>query len=310
MGESTDIVRPVTGTSVVLATQHRTERLRRLLDALASQEGDFEIVAVADGATPEVLALLRSRPEVRLVELERSRGVAAARNAGWRAATGDTIVFTDDDCVPTPGWLRELLAADGDVVQGRVEPDPSESGNAGPFSRTLRVDGAGPFFQTANIRYPRALLERLGGFDESFHASGEDADLGWRALEAGARIAYAPEALVHHAVHPHSALDAARHAWRWRTAVRNVSRHPRLREHLHHRVFWRPSHERVLAAAAAWRLGPLPGLAATAWWVAGHRGEHPSLASLGRSVPGHLLVDAAEVAAMARGSVSARTLLL
>ena len=289
--------------SVVVATQHRAARLRRLLDALAGQEPEFELVLVADAATPEVLAIAEQTEAV-VVRRERSTGVADARNAGWRAAAGETVVFTDDDCVPAPGWLAALLAADGDVVQGRVEPDPSELDGLGPFARTLRVEAAGPFFQTANIRYPRALLERLGGFDPVFHASGEDADLGWRAVEAGARVGFAPAALVHHAVQPMTAVEAARHAWRWRTAVRNVARHPQLRRHLHHRLFWLPSHERLVAAAVAARVHPAAGALAAAWWAAGHRGDGVA------HLPGHLLVDAAQVAAMAAGSVQARTLLL
>ena len=294
--------------SVVVATQRRAQGLRRLLAALERQV-EHELVLVLDAATPEVAAIARAGG-ARIVERPRSTGVADARNAGWRAAGGETIVFTDDDCVPAPGWLEALLAAEGDLVQGRVEPDPAQLHRLGPFARTLRVEGAGPFFQTANIRYPRALLERLGGFDPSFHASGEDADLGWRAVEAGARTAYAPDALVHHAVQPMTPAQAARHAWRWRTAVRNVKRHPQLRDHLHHRVFWLPAHERLLAAALAWRAGPIPGLVATAWWAAGHRAEHATPGSLARTLPAHLLVDTAQVAAMARGSLDARTLLL
>jgi hypothetical protein len=79
---------------------------------------------------------------------------------------------------------------------------------------------------------------------------------------------------------------------------------------LHHRIFWRASHERLLVAALAWRLGPAAGVAATAWWAAAHRGEHPSTASLARTLPAHALVDGAQVAAIARGSLDARTLLL
>ena len=36
------------------------------------------------------------------------------------------------------------------------------------------------------MAYPRALLERLGGFDEAYDFGGEDTDLAWRAIEAGA----------------------------------------------------------------------------------------------------------------------------
>src|SRR6478609_4994583 len=108
--------------SIVVATRSRADRLRALLAAL----GDgLDVVAVADGATPEVLAVLRDAP-VRVVELSPGRGPAAARNAGWRAATGSVVAFTDDDCVPSPGWAAALAGAAGAdedvVVQGPVEP--------------------------------------------------------------------------------------------------------------------------------------------------------------------------------------------
>jgi hypothetical protein len=95
--------------------------------------------------------------------------------------------------------------------------------------------------------------------------------------------------------------------------VRVVRRHPGLRAHLHRRLFWKPSHERLLLAVAGLALAPRTrgvSLAAAAPWALVHRREHPDRWSLLRSLPAHAAVDGAEVAAMARGSLSARTLLL
>jgi GT2 family glycosyltransferase len=302
----------VPGLSVVIPTHSRAERLAVLLDSI---EGADEIVVVADGPTPAVEAVLTGRP-VRVVRHPASRGPAAARNSGWRAATGALIAFVDDDCRAAPGWLNALrAAADGEaVVQGRVEPDPLEAAGIGPFARTLHVHAAGPFFQTANILYPRALLERLGGFDEAYpYPAGEDTDLGWRAKEAGARVVFAADALVWHAVHPMGPAALVRDARRWGSAVRIVKRHPALRAHFHRRVFWKPSHERLLLAAAGLALAPRTrgaSLALAVPWALVHRTEHPSAAALARALPAHLAVDGAELAAMARGSLESRTLLL
>jgi len=293
--------------AVVIPTRGRPERLRALLRALAGQGAD-EVIVVLDGPDPaaeSVLAEARRGLPVRVQRHPVPRGPAAARNTGWRAATAPLIAFTDDDCVPAPGWLSALRAAPGDIVCGRVAPHPDELGSLGPFSRTLSVEGAGPWFQTANIRYPRALLERLGGFDEGFpHPAGEDTDLGWRAREAGAVGVFAPEALVWHAVHPLGVRASVRGAARWASAVRVVKRHPGVRRHLPHRYFWKPSHEKLLLAAAGAVLArPTRGLSLAA--------AFPYLRlRRGRALPGHLAVDAAEVVAMVRGSVRARTLLL
>ncbi len=301
--------------SVVVPAHGRPERLAALLRALKEQHPD-EVVVVLDGADralERVLAAERRGLPLRVQRHPESRGPAAARNTGWRAARHPVIAFTDDDCEPAPGWLAALrdAASPDAVVQGRVVPHPEERDKLGPFARTLVVEGAGPWFQTANIRYPRALLERLGGFDEGYpHPAGEDTDLGWRAYEAGVPIAYAPDAVVWHAVHPLGVRGSVKGAARWASAVRVVRRHPGIRAHLPHRIFWKRSHERLLLAAAGIALArPTRGLALLfvlpylVLRTAGGPRAWPA-------VPGHLAVDAAEVAAMVRGSVKARTVLL
>jgi GT2 family glycosyltransferase len=153
--------------------------------------------------------------------------------------------------------------------------------------------------------YPRAVLEQLGGFDEVFPSpAGEDTDLGWRARDAGVEIRYAPDALVWHAVHEPGWRGLVRDAPRWGSAVHLVRKHPAIRAHFHHRYFWKPAHERLLLALLVrrpWALIP---------WLLVHRREHASWASLARALPAHLAVDAAEVAALARGSLRAGALLL
>ena len=304
----------MTAVSVVVPAHGRPERLRALLQALHGQGAD-EVVVVLDGAdraAERVLAAERRGLPLRVQRHPEPRGPAAARNTGWRAARHPVVAFTDDDCQPAPGWLEALRSAatPDTVVQGRVVPHPQERDRLGPFSRTLTVDGAGPWFQTANIRYPRTLLERLGGFDERYpHPAGEDTDLGWRAYEAGAAIAYAPDAVVWHAVHPLGVRGCVRGAARWASAVGVVRRHPGIRAHLPHRIFWKRSHERLLLAAAGLALArPTRGAALVAvlpYLVlrAGGPRSWPA-------VPGHVAVDTAEVAAMVRGSVKARTVLL
>src|SRR5205085_6868290 len=95
-----------------------------------------------------------------------------ARNAGWRAARAPIVAFTDDDCVPQPGWLAALASGmtDADVVQGRTVLD--EAQRRGPFSPHVEVGGPSWIFQTCNIAYRRSILEAIGGFDERFRYAG------------------------------------------------------------------------------------------------------------------------------------------
>jgi GT2 family glycosyltransferase len=302
--------------SIVVATRNRAHRLRALLDSVAAQEGPpAETIVVDDGSTDDSAAVAR-RAGATIIRQPSPSGPAAARNAGWRVARAPLVVFTDDDCVAQPGWLAALQAAHARdpeaVVQGRTDPDPRELHRMGAFARSLQARGPGPWFQTANIAYPAALLERLGGFDESFPA-GEDTDLGWRAVEAGARVVYEPAALSWHAVHVPGAWGLIRASQRWAPAVRNLTRHPQLRDALHRRIFWKPSHERLLLAAAGVlvaRRAPALALTAALPYVALHRTQHGSLAGTAFALPAHAAVDTAEVVAMVRGSIAARTLVL
>ena len=63
----------------------------------------------------------------------------------------------------------------------------------------MHIDPVGPYAQTCNILYPRELLERLDGFDESAVA-GEDVGLSLRARARGVESSARPDAIVNHAV--------------------------------------------------------------------------------------------------------------
>jgi glycosyltransferase involved in cell wall biosynthesis len=245
--------------SVVIPTRDRAARLAAALDALRHQTIDsdrFEVVVVDDGSTDGTADLLASAArgaELRLRFLRCGEaGPAAARNAWWRAAAAPLVAFTDDDCEAEPDWLEATLRAaaarPGAIVQGATRPIPRERELLDrPFSRTRHIEGPSPWFATCNIAYPRDLLERLGGFDERFpEALGEDTDLGWRALESGARVEYSPDALVHHAVEDLGPVGYMRHALRGADAVYAFRRHRGLRERtLRYGVFRNPSLARL-----------------------------------------------------------------
>jgi GT2 family glycosyltransferase len=301
--------------SVVVATRDRPERLAALLDSLRVQTlRDFELVVVDDGSAGGAVQL----PEgVRAIRHERPLGPSAARNAGWRAATSPYVAFTDDDCVASPGWLEALGAAarPSAIVQGPVEPIPSERSRLGPFSRSLWVDRLGPWFQAANVLYPRELLERLGGFDaDAFPFAGEDCDLAWRALAEGAEAVWAPDARVQHAVNELGPAGTLRVALRWSESIRLFHRHPALRrEALTYGVFWKGSHYLLFRALVALAL-PRRLWLLRLWLGAPYarhlllRGSHDGGGPL--AAPWYALHDLVELAAVARGAVRHRTLVL
>ncbi len=203
--------------SVVVPTYRRNDLLDRCLTALAAQAyppDTYEIVVADDAAACETERLVaswaaRAPCAVRYIPVIGTQGPAAARNRGWSAARGEIIAFTDDDCVPDPGWLRAGVAAFGCSIS-----DDAERAVAAVFGRIVvplppqptdhARDTAGleiAEHATANCFYRRDALCAVGGFDERFTAAWrEDSDLAFTLLERHARIVWAPEAVVVHPV--------------------------------------------------------------------------------------------------------------
>jgi glycosyltransferase involved in cell wall biosynthesis len=108
------------------------------------------VVVVDDHSTDDSAELAAAGAKVvRLTEVE-SGGLNAARNAGIRAASGDLVAFTDDNCEPEPTWLREL-----------IEPmlDPTVDGVAG---RTVPASDRDLVLRYLARRNPLAPLRRNG----------------------------------------------------------------------------------------------------------------------------------------------------
>jgi hypothetical protein len=321
--------------AVVIPTRGRESRLAFALDALAAQSFEaerFEVIVVRDG---DARGRSRTRgPDglcVREVFGNGVTGPVAKRNLGWRASAAWLVAFTDDDCRPQADWLERLAdraerardesgrerSSDEFFLQGRTEPDPAERHLLYGFARSMEVIGPSDWHETCNIAYPRALLERLGGFDEDFEGVGDDTDLGLRALGSGAERIYVDRARVAHAVLPRTALAAAREGSRLSSAALMFARHPSQRRALVGGFFLRPTHATWLLAVAglvAFRrrpmiaaltlvpyLDPWPGWAGLPARV---------LARTIAQIPGRALVDGAEVVATARGAIRDRTLLI
>ncbi len=192
--------------SVVVPTYRRPELLERCLTALAAQDlepGAYEVIIADNAGDPTTRRQVEARPGFRWVDGSHARGPAAARNAGWRAARGAIIAFTDDDCVPDPGWLCAILTAaeDGRAAGwGSIRmplpqrPTDYERNEAG----LERAE-----FATANCFCRRDVLEAVAGFDERFAmAWREDADLFFTLLEKGYKVERVPDARVVHPIRP------------------------------------------------------------------------------------------------------------
>jgi GT2 family glycosyltransferase len=307
--------------SVVIPTHNRETRLAFALEALAGQTLDpalFEVIVVRPEVTAPPLATAPEGLDVSFLDRSGPPTRPGQRNSGWRAAAGGLIAFTDDDCRPAATWLEELLEGrDGpDVfVQGRTEPDPDEAHLLHGLARSVEVIGPSPWYPTCNMAYPRTLLERVGGFDEAFVASGEDTDLALRAIEQGARCEYRQGALVHHAVLAQPLHEAAAAGWRrWESTPLVFKRHPEHRRHLVGGVFFNRSHAALTALAAgvvvARRRPALAAVAAAPFVLEGLDTANLGPRGLVRQavhVPARLLREAFVMAGVLRGALRHRT---
>jgi len=135
------------------------------------------------------------------------RGLSAARNLASAQATGDYLLFTDDDCSVASDWVDAWCKTFDSHPQaglgfGRVDPggDPSDAdytpqfpGDDGSYGPELFLRGEGRVGLGANMALRRQVWKELGGFDEQlgvgavFRAA-EDLDMAYRVGRAGYRI--------------------------------------------------------------------------------------------------------------------------
>lgn len=204
--------------SVIVCSRNRPTMLVESVDSiLRGNEVPREIVIVdqSDVSNPRLAQLDGDRScTVRYVWTE-SRGLSAANNLGVAEAHHDVLVFTHDDVTVAPEWLGSLvraLVSQGlrSVVTGQVRPSEAEA--AGGFAPSTKTDEAPAVYSgrigidilfPMNMAMYRSAVEEVGGFDRRLgpgtpFPAAEDNDFGFRLLEAGYRIVYAPEAVLIH----------------------------------------------------------------------------------------------------------------
>ncbi|GIF04791.1 glycosyltransferase family 2 protein [Actinoplanes siamensis] len=161
---------------------------------------DWEVLVVDDRRDPRVP--LDVPAHVRVVPGP-ARGPAAARNAGWRAARHDWVVFLDDDVLPGPDWAVELRAdldkAGPEVggVQGRLRVPLPVDRRPTDWERVTAGLADGKWI-TADMAYRREALGCVGGFDERLpRAFREDAEIAFRVRQAGWQLRVGRRRVTH-----------------------------------------------------------------------------------------------------------------
>ncbi len=211
--------------SIIIPTYNGLRFLPACLDALRRQTfpaAQTEIILVDDASTDGTIPYVREHyPEVRIVGLDRNRGLAAGCNAGAAEAQGDLLVMLNNDTEAEPGWLAALVSAAaahpeaGAIASKMLLFDRRDTlHNAGdvmgadgiPRNRgvwqadTGQFDGEFAVFGGCGgaVAYRRTAWDAAGGFDERLFMYLEDVDLAWRLQLIGWQAVFAPGARVYH----------------------------------------------------------------------------------------------------------------
>ena len=208
--------------SVIVPCHNLGMEAERLVSALLAQDHPAELVFVDDGSTDETSKrlgeLLSGITSARVVTHGKNRGRAAARNTGVAVATGEVLLFLDDDMEPEPDFVRahaeEHLRPE---VVGVISVPMLEGLDLDePYHQYLkdRHGAAGltpgepvPFryFIIGYTSVKARVVQAVGGFDERF-SYGEDIDFAYRlAQRYPDGLFVSRRAIVHH--YDHGTLD-------------------------------------------------------------------------------------------------------
>jgi peptidoglycan/xylan/chitin deacetylase (PgdA/CDA1 family)/GT2 family glycosyltransferase len=236
--------------SILIPTYQRRDLLLRAVTALERQiNRDFDVVVSVDGSTDGSAAALGGLDtSFRLSVLEReNRGRGAALNLAAGAASGELLLFLDDDMEAHEAMLLEhdrSHRAGADMVLGHLPLHPDSprtllSRGVGTWAERRRERLAHPGadvpladLQTGQMSIAKTTFEALGGFDVGFTRGGlfggEDLDFGHRVKLAGLRVVFNEAALSYQlwTVTPATYLDRARESGR--SAEELNAKHPEL----------------------------------------------------------------------------------
>ncbi|HLJ98344.1 MAG TPA: glycosyltransferase [Streptosporangiaceae bacterium] len=201
---------------VILTMGNRPAELDRAVASVLAQATPVELVVVGNGVSLDGLP-----PGVKVLTLPSNVGVAAGRNAGVDACTGDVVLFLDDD-----GWYPDPSLAS--YVAGRFAGDPGLAvismwvvdPAGGPTARwhVPRLRAGDPSRSSAVTVFlggasaiRRSAFTEAGGYPSLFFYGHEETDLAWRLQDLGYRLEYDAAARMCHHMLPNARYDSFRH---------------------------------------------------------------------------------------------------
>lgn len=234
----------MTRVSIVINTYNRARSLADTLSSIWTLEHyDIEVIVVNGPSTDNTEDVISDfRPKIKVGHCP-TRNLSRSRNIGIRLAAGDLVAFIDDDAIPDPAWLSELVPLFNDEeVAGAGGPvfdhtgarlqahyivcdrfggaelsfdkDPSEYWNIPYGERFCSTLGTNSIFR-------RSALVEIGGFDEEYEYFLDETDVCIRLIDAGWTIRYGTAGRVYHRYLPSDVRNERRAISDWYPVLKN-----------------------------------------------------------------------------------------
>lgn len=209
-------------TSIIILSFNQMDITLNALDSIRKNtEEDYELIIVENGSTDGSAEQLRAMDDIILIENTENQGFARGCNQGIGVASGELLLFLNNDVIVPQGWLTPLIRSlTADDTVGMVGPVTNYSaghqqipvgysliGDMEAFAAGHRLQHEGRTLEVRRLigfclLVKRSVLEEIGGFDEQYGLGNyEDDDLCLRAIRAGYRLLVVQDAFIHHIGH-------------------------------------------------------------------------------------------------------------
>ena len=228
--------------SVIINTDGRAQSLATCLESLRYlRYPNFEVVVVAGPTRDGTHELCESYGDGIKYGLCPERNLSQSRNISIAISAGEFVAFLDDDSVPEPEWLNDVMPAfeDPDVaVAGGFLHDHTGKTYQWTFGTVDRFGGADTTWKKAaphlnfpgSFHYPhvmansvfrRSAVAEVGGFDEEYEYFLDESDLIVRFVDAGFKVAQLDKGFVHHKYMPSHIRNESKVLTSWYSVIKN-----------------------------------------------------------------------------------------
>lgn len=199
--------------TIVVSTYNRSRVLTAAIQSILNQSyQDFEIIISDDASMDDTKAVVQGFKNKKIIYLcnKKKSGLSATRNSAIEKASGEYVIFMDDDAVLSDNFLETLNKLTYESDAGIFCPKISDLKTGEPFTefRSNSERKSLGFFEFNFFRggahiIKTDVLKKNGLFDEKFgvgatyHAA-EESDYFFRLKKSGERILYCPELNVSH----------------------------------------------------------------------------------------------------------------